>query len=589
MADETNFPKAGDDKAVSLRNSEYARFDLAYVQDLKDNHPDVWRLGGNIRGNSQFAILSRVQKQGGSPKTRAEVAAVRLREGWAARHYGNKRPPGVVAQMKWLVVGTLGEKAMKTLINDEKGKNDGRSARGSGSGDAPAEPAGGGSDEAPNGVLLRTADVRGVRVETRQDPGTGKARDVVVVSFVASTEDVDSHESILIADWDQEGRLEEYRRNPVILWMHNRTFSTPAPAIGHAENVRVESKKLLLDVVCDDTTDLDKAVAAKLRKGVLRAGSVGFEAGVCEIRMIGDREVAVFSKNKLKEFSIVNIGSNASALATAQRALVATAREMARARGGRVDMADVVAHVRAQRALETTEMRTGTTALSTGVVPAATPPTTPDPARAAAKDPTMKDRKKIDLDERAVRATDTGLTAEASCPHCEAPIEVAARSVPTAKKTTDEIAALTQRATAAEGSLERAVAEKDAVEKRAALLDGKLAAAEAQIQKMREDRVAAEIDARIGKKLDPTERADQVKLSLLDLADQTPDPEKSGSTLGDKAFAARLAKIDARRDIGLLGGPISAGGDGNAAGANPNVGQRSVIDEIAKGAEARLS
>lgn len=118
--DVTNFPAKGDDKSVTLRNSNFDRFDVEWALDLKKKHPKVWDLGGNIRGNKQFDILSRVQKQGGSPHTAAEEAAIRLREPWAARHYEDFRPPGVVAQVKWLVVGKLGESKMKKLLNKEK-------------------------------------------------------------------------------------------------------------------------------------------------------------------------------------------------------------------------------------------------------------------------------------------------------------------------------------------------------------------------------------------------------------------------------------------------------------------------------------
>lgn len=124
----TNFPAKGDNKSVSLRNSKFDRFDVDFALDVQKNHPKVWDLGGNIRGNKQFTILSRVQKQGGSPHTAAEEAAIRLREPWAARHFEDFRPPGVVAQIKWIVTGKLGEQKMKTLLNKEKERRTDKSA-----------------------------------------------------------------------------------------------------------------------------------------------------------------------------------------------------------------------------------------------------------------------------------------------------------------------------------------------------------------------------------------------------------------------------------------------------------------------------
>ena len=52
--DPTNFPKSGDNKKVSLRNSEYKLFPVSYAEKLKEEHPDVWALGGNIEGNNQY-------------------------------------------------------------------------------------------------------------------------------------------------------------------------------------------------------------------------------------------------------------------------------------------------------------------------------------------------------------------------------------------------------------------------------------------------------------------------------------------------------------------------------------------------------
>lgn len=116
----TNFPKAGDDKVVSLRNSNYRVFPLTYAQDLKENWPEIWSRGGNIRGNDQYRKLTPVVRRGGKVDGATEERAVRLREAWAARHYEDKRLNGVVAQIKWFVVGSQGLSAMKAVINEAK-------------------------------------------------------------------------------------------------------------------------------------------------------------------------------------------------------------------------------------------------------------------------------------------------------------------------------------------------------------------------------------------------------------------------------------------------------------------------------------
>lgn len=125
--DPTNFPKSGDNKKVSLRNSNFPTFDPEYAKNLKEEYPEIWKLGGNIKGNEQFRDLTPVVDRGGVVETSKEEAAVRLREAWAARHYGDHRIAGVVAQIKWYAIGELGEAGMKELINERKKKIDDKS------------------------------------------------------------------------------------------------------------------------------------------------------------------------------------------------------------------------------------------------------------------------------------------------------------------------------------------------------------------------------------------------------------------------------------------------------------------------------
>lgn len=116
----TDFPRKGDDQKVSLRNSQWQLFPLAYAEDLKANYPSIWRRGGNIRGNDQFRKLAPIARRGGSVEGESEENAVRLREAWVARHYEDHRLAGVVAQIKWLAVGSRGLSHMKQVINEAK-------------------------------------------------------------------------------------------------------------------------------------------------------------------------------------------------------------------------------------------------------------------------------------------------------------------------------------------------------------------------------------------------------------------------------------------------------------------------------------
>ncbi len=116
----TNFPEDGNDKKVTLRNSQYALFPVGEAEDLKENYPEIWSKGGNVKGNEQFRKLAPIAKRGGVPDGEAEENAIRLREAWVARHRGDFQLAGVVAQIKWLAVGDRGLDHMRKVIREAK-------------------------------------------------------------------------------------------------------------------------------------------------------------------------------------------------------------------------------------------------------------------------------------------------------------------------------------------------------------------------------------------------------------------------------------------------------------------------------------
>nr|BAR29267.1 phage major capsid protein [uncultured Mediterranean phage uvMED]BAR29310.1 phage major capsid protein [uncultured Mediterranean phage uvMED]BAR29329.1 phage major capsid protein [uncultured Mediterranean phage uvMED]BAR29359.1 phage major capsid protein [uncultured Mediterranean phage uvMED]BAR29400.1 phage major capsid protein [uncultured Mediterranean phage uvMED] len=122
----TDFPKKGDNKKISLRNSNYPVFDKRFAAGLKENNPEIWKAGGNIEGNRSFRLLMKALDGDETPEV---LEKIKEREAWIARHFedgkqfksGDKpaRPSniaGVVAQIKWLSIGTLGERGMKDVI-----------------------------------------------------------------------------------------------------------------------------------------------------------------------------------------------------------------------------------------------------------------------------------------------------------------------------------------------------------------------------------------------------------------------------------------------------------------------------------------
>lgn len=122
----TNFPTQGDDKKISLRNSQYPQFDYDFSANIKRYNPEVWRLGGNIRGNEAFNFWTKARNE---EFTEGTLDWIKEREAWAARHFGDgeqfksgdlepnkSNVGGVVSQLKWGVIGTLGEQRMKDVI-----------------------------------------------------------------------------------------------------------------------------------------------------------------------------------------------------------------------------------------------------------------------------------------------------------------------------------------------------------------------------------------------------------------------------------------------------------------------------------------
>lgn len=123
--------------------------------------------------------------------------------------------------------------------------------------------------------------------------------------------------------------LEEFRRNPVMLYNHN-SYDLP---IGRWDNIRIEGGKILADAVFDDAEDpRAKEIAGKVERGMLRMASIGAwppeEVSDAEsLRLPGQTGVTV-TRWTVREASICTIGSNHNALVLYDR------------RGERIDLSD---------------------------------------------------------------------------------------------------------------------------------------------------------------------------------------------------------------------------------------------------------
>lgn len=107
-----------DDQSNDIRNPRVApkQFPYRYASYLKEHFPAVWAAGGNIRGNDAFRWWTAYRRGDRSPAVMYWWKTTR--PAWIARHYGDYRLPGVIAQIKWGTVGNLGVAGMKRVVED---------------------------------------------------------------------------------------------------------------------------------------------------------------------------------------------------------------------------------------------------------------------------------------------------------------------------------------------------------------------------------------------------------------------------------------------------------------------------------------
>ena len=139
--------------------------------------------------------------------------------------------------------------------------------------------------------------------------------------FVASTDGVDSHGTIVRQNW----QLDRYRKNPIVLWNH----CTDDP-IGTAE-MRLENGQLIAGITFAKGTEGADEVWTLVEQGVLRAVSVGFRPAAFELVEMGDDFIVVYDAPELYELSVVSIPSNPDSLARAYAHSAGAEQEIRRA------------------------------------------------------------------------------------------------------------------------------------------------------------------------------------------------------------------------------------------------------------------
>ena len=126
----TDYPTKGEDQKIVLSNSNFPQFDREFAERLKEENPEIWKAGGNIRGNEAFTLWGRARS---GDEANAVTSWIKEREAWAARHLkdGGQFPgddptlsnvAGVVAAIKWGVVLQIGESTMKSTIQKLRAK-----------------------------------------------------------------------------------------------------------------------------------------------------------------------------------------------------------------------------------------------------------------------------------------------------------------------------------------------------------------------------------------------------------------------------------------------------------------------------------
>lgn len=97
---------------------------LEYAKKIKKDHPEIWKLGGNIFGNQAFENLKRVSERGYWLDSEKWMY-IKWRS-YVARHQRDYRIEGVVAMLKWVDKVGKGWSYMKNLIEDKIAKIEGK-------------------------------------------------------------------------------------------------------------------------------------------------------------------------------------------------------------------------------------------------------------------------------------------------------------------------------------------------------------------------------------------------------------------------------------------------------------------------------
>lgn len=111
--------------------------------------------------------------------------------------------------------------------------------------------------------------------------------------------------------------LTQFKRNPILLWMHRRCFDGNSMPIGRIENLRKDGDRLIGTPIFDENDEFARQIKSKWENGFLRMASAGLEiieTSAAPEYLIEGQTRATVTRSKLEEVSIVDIGGNDEAL-----------------------------------------------------------------------------------------------------------------------------------------------------------------------------------------------------------------------------------------------------------------------------------
>lgn len=115
--------------------------------------------------------------------------------------------------------------------------------------------------------------------------------------------------------------LTRFNRNPVLGYGH-RYWSREDLPIGRVDNVKVEGRELLGDLVFDVDDEFAMTCERKIRAGVLSAVSIGFDVTEWENENDNYWRGGVATGWELTELSVVPVPMDANAVVTSGRSLI---------------------------------------------------------------------------------------------------------------------------------------------------------------------------------------------------------------------------------------------------------------------------